>query len=29
VRCFVTQQYGHWDEAMAELAEAVGAFVAR
>ncbi|MBO9545091.1 tetratricopeptide repeat protein [Caulobacter sp.] len=28
VRCFVTQQYGHWEEAMANMAEALADFVA-
>lgn len=28
VRCFVTQQYGHWEGAMAKMAEALGEFVA-
>ena len=27
VRCFVTQQYGHWGEAMAGMAKALGEFV--
>lgn len=29
VRCFVTQQYGHWEEAMGNMAKALGEFVAR
>ncbi|MET3667124.1 tetratricopeptide repeat protein [Caulobacter sp. 1776] len=29
VRCFVTQQYGHWTEAMANVADALRDFVAR
>ncbi len=29
VRCFVTRQYGHWEEAMANMAGALGEFVAQ
>lgn len=29
VRCFVTQQYGHWEEAMGKMAEALREFAAR